>query len=36
MIKADPQDKAATSCCSRGPPENAHLAKKTCLFEVEK
>ena len=27
MIKADPQHKAAPSCCSRGPPENAHLAK---------
>ena len=28
MITADPQDKAAPSFCSRGPPENAHLANK--------
>ena len=27
MIKADPQDTLAPSFCSRGPPENAHLAK---------
>ena len=27
MIKADPQDKAAPSFCSRRPPENAHMAK---------
>ena len=27
MIQADPQDTAAPSFCSRGPPENAHLAK---------
>ena len=26
-MKADPRDKAAPSFCSRGPPENAHLAK---------
>ena len=27
MIKADPQDTVAPSFCSRGPPDNAHLAK---------
>ena len=35
MIKEDPQDKAAPSFCSCGPPENAHLAK-TCFLGVLK
>ena len=32
MTKADPQDKAAPSFCSRGPPENAHFAKNVFLL----
>ena len=35
MIKADPQDKAAASFCSRGSPENAHLAKNVFLGGIK-
>ena len=31
MLKADPQDTAAPSFCSRGPPENPHLATNVFL-----
>ena len=35
MIKGGPSEKAAPSFCSRGPPENAHLAKNAFFGDIE-